>query len=265
MRSIASRIPLDTSIADDFDLVPTRGAPVPGTWLVPPGGDPARRIVFSHGLSFIAGDLSIFGGFVSRLARAANACALFVEYRLAPEHSFPAAHDDCLAAYQWAQENGPYRPGKGACTLVGDSCGASLALSSALDAGEAPAAVILFAPFIDLAVTGESSARNEGRDPLITANLARACAPTYAPNVDRHDHRLSPIYRDLAPLRRLQLHGSTSDPLFDDTLRLSDRACRSGVHTESHAWSDVPHCWYLFHEELREARLAIELAAEFVQ
>ena len=214
----------------------------------------------------MAGDLATYGGFVSRLAAAAQACVLLVEYRLAPEHLFPAAHADCLQALMWAQQNGPEGASKADCTIVGDSCGASLVLATAIAAKrkKTPAkSVILFSPFVDLAVNGESWERNHGRDPLLTAEVARGCAALYAPGVDARSPGLSPIFDDLSQLPPIQIHASSADPAYDDAARLAELVDRAGVPLEFHVWTDVPHSWFLFHDKLSAARHSIELTGSF--
>jgi acetyl esterase/lipase len=216
----------------------------------------------------MAGDLATYGGFASRLAASTRACTLLVEYRLAPEHSYPAAHDDCRAALQWAQSHGPDGQAASNCILIGDSCGASLALASAIATrrlGTPAAAVVLFSPFVDLSVSGDSWKRNEGRDPILTADLARNCAALYAPGIDPRDHRLSPVLADLSGLPPIQIHASAADLMFDDALHLMSACNRAGVSAELHAWSDVPHAWYLFHDQLKQARHSINLAGSFVR
>ena len=94
VRALLRSVATDTSLAPGVTAVPVRDGPVPGTWLIPRGADPGLRVVYCHGLSFMAGDLATYGGFVSRLAAAARASTLLVDYRLAPEHNYPAAHDD---------------------------------------------------------------------------------------------------------------------------------------------------------------------------
>ncbi len=264
LRGLAS----DTRLAAGVASRPAHGAPVPGTWLIPQDPDPRYRIVYCHGLSFMAGDLATYGGFASRLAAATRACTLLVDYRLAPEHNHPAAHDDCRDALRWAQSHGPEREASSNCIVAGDSCGASLALASALDAiraGQPATALILFSPFVDLSVSGESWQRNEGRDPILTADLARGCAALYAPGVDTRDHRLSPLFADLSGLPPVQIHASAADPMFDDATRLLAACNRAGVTAELHAWSDIPHTWYLFHDQLKQARHSINLAGSFVR
>jgi monoterpene epsilon-lactone hydrolase len=264
LRGIAS----DTTLAAGVVAHPATDAPVSGTWLIPRDPDPRYRIVYCHGLSFMAGDLATYGGFASRLAAATRASTLLVEYRLAPEHTFPAAHDDCRAALQWAQSHGPHGDDAAHCALAGDSCGVSLALASALDAnreGRPAAALILFSPFVDLSVTGDSWQRNEGRDPILTTDIARDCAALYAPGIDPRDLRLSPVFDDLSGLPPLQIHASAADPMFDDATRLMYACNRAGVPVESHFWGDVPHVWYLFHDQLKQARHSINLTGSFVR
>jgi acetyl esterase/lipase len=268
LRKLLRGLATNASIAKSVAVVPAANAPVPGTWLVPQDANPKRRIVYCHGLSFMAGDLATYGGFVSRLAAAANACTFLVDYRLAPEHCFPAAHDDCLTAFTWVREQGPERSAPAACAIAGDSCGASLALASALSAnrlGTPASAVIVFSPFVDLSVAGESWVRNSGRDPLLSADLARGCAALYAPIADPRDLRLSPIFDDLSGLPPLQVHASISDPAYDDASRLATQAEQAGVPTELHAWGSLPHFWFHFHDELPEARCSGELAGSLVR
>jgi len=264
LRGVAS----DNSLAAGVVARPTTNAPVPGTWLIPRDADPEYRLVYFHGLSFMAGDLATYGGFASRLAAATRASTFLVEYRLAPEHTYPAAHEDCRTALAWAQSHGPDNDDAAQCVLAGDSCGASLALASALDAkrqGRPAAGLVLFSPFVDLSVSGDSWQRNEGRDPILTADLARDCAALYAPGVDPRDIRLSPIFDDLSSLPPLQIHASSADPAFDDATRLMSACNRAGARVESHLWSDIGHVWYLFHDQLKQARHSINLTGSFVR
>jgi acetyl esterase/lipase len=267
-RRLLRTLAIDRSLAAGVASRPAHGAPVPGTWFIPKNPDPRYRIVYCHGLSFMAGDVETYGGFASRLAAATCACTLLVEYRLAPEHGFPAAHDDCCTALSWARTHGPDGTDAAGCVVAGDSSGASLAIAGALAAGHqgAPAsAVVVFSPFVDLSVSGDSWQRNEGRDPILTAEIARACAPLYAPGIDTRDPRLSPVFADLSGLPPLQIHASAADPMFDDTTQLMAACNRAGVPAEMHAWSDIPHVWYLFHDQLKQARHSINLTGSFVR
>lgn len=268
MRLLLRGLASDTSLAAGIACHPAQGAPVPGTWFIPQDPDPRYRIVYCHGLSFMAGDLATYGGFASRLAASTRACTFLVEYRLAPEHTFPSAHDDCRTALSWVQNHGPNGAEPAKCVVAGDSCGAGLAIASALSAssqGTPASAVVVFSPFVDLSVSGDSWQRNEGRDPILTADLARGCATLYAPGVDPRDHRLSAVFADLSGLPPLQIHASSADPMFDDAVQLMSACDRAGVSAESHVWSDVPHMWYAFHDHLMQARHSINLTGSFVK
>ena len=250
VRSLLRRIALDTTIAtrSHCRLGPRSSrAGRLGSFLK--NLIPGSALVYCHGLSFMAGDLATYGGFASRLAASTRACTLFVEYRLAPEYLFPAAHEDCRTALSWAQTHGPDCADAAKCVVAGDSCGASLAIGSALAAsreGTPASAVVLFSPFVDLSVSGDSWQRNEGRDPILTADIARDCGTLYAPGVNPRDHRLSPVFADLSGLPPLQIHASAADPMFDDATQLLAACNRAGVLAESHVWSDIPHLWVLF-------------------
>jgi acetyl esterase/lipase len=269
VRALVRRLALDPTPHPDTTFVPVVHEAVRGTWVIPRGASPARRVVYCHGCSLMAGDLHLYGGFVSRLAAAAGACVLFVDYRLAPEHHFPAAHEDCAAALFWAMDHGPGEERPAAtCYVAGDSAGASPGLNAAIAAtrrGRPPAGVALFSPFVDLTVSGASAFENDGRDPLTTTAIARACAPLYAPGMDPADPRLSPLFDDLRVLPPLHIQGSMNDPLLDDAVRLAERVRRSGGQVALHLWEEVPHTWYLFPDALRAAALGIEVAGAFLQ
>lgn len=269
IRAIIDTLAISARPLPGVELISCNDGTTSGVWVVPRGADPDRRIVFCHGCSFIAGSIDLYAGMLSRLGAAANASVFFVNYRLAPEHTFPAAHDDCMAAFRWVRANGVLGAGEAsACFLAGDSAGACLALNAALVAareGEGANAVVVFSPFVDLTLSGASCASNDGRDPITSVEAARACVATYAPGVDPRDERLSPLFADLSGLTKVQVHGAGLDPLLDDAIRLADRARSSGVDAELHLWGDVPHFWYLFHEELPQARVGMIVTGEFLR
>lgn len=269
IRALVRRLALDPTPHPDTTFVPAEHGSIRGTWVIPREASPARRIVYCHGCHFMAGDLQLYGGFVSRLAVAAGASVLFVDYRLAPEHHFPAAHEDCAAALSWVMDHGPgeERPAT-ACYVAADSAGASPGLNAVIAAtrrGRPPTGIALFSPFVDLTVSGASAFENDGKDPLTTAAMARTGAPLYAPGVDPADPRLSPLFDDLRALPPLHIQGSMNDPLLDDAARLAERTRRSGGQVALHLWEEVPHTWYLFPDALRAAALGIEVAGAFLQ
>ena len=172
---------------------PVRTGHIPMEWVVANGADPKRRILYIHGGSWISGSLSGYRAFISRVSQAAKAVVLSVDYRLAPEHVFPAGLEDCVQAYQWMRENGP--DGKepaGATYLMGDSAGGNLALSALLkvrDSGLAlPAAVIAISPATDFTCGSPSLVSRAAVDPIINPAILPALIP-YLPGYQYSAHR----------------------------------------------------------------------------
>ena len=205
-------------------------------------------------LSLIAGTIGIYRRFLGRIADALHAEVYFADYRLVPEHRYPAAHEDCAAALDWLWEHGangeePARE----LHLVADSVGASLALWSAqreVKAGRRIHSLAMFSPFLDLAVSGSTAVSLEGRDPLLSLGAARAVASLYAPDHKPNDPALSPLFGQLSGLPPLRVFGTSEDLFLDDALRLTARAARAGTSCETHLWAQLPHAWYLFGEHL---------------
>jgi epsilon-lactone hydrolase len=269
LRITADRLAFDSRPIAGVRLYPIDSGELRGTWIAPEGVHSGRRMLYCHGGSFLFGDMRLFGGFVSRLAVAAKTCVFFVDYRLAPENLYPAAHEDCFAALQYVAATGPNETASATeVSVAGDSCGAALAVSTALHGasrGLRISVVLAFSPFVDFSVSSRSAVTNEGCDPILTAAIARACAAGYAPGMSTLDPRLSPLFADLSALGRLHVQGSMSDPLRDDSVRLCERAHELGVPAELHLWPAVPHQWYLFTDELPEVRRGLEVAAAFLQ
>ena len=269
IRRVMAGLALDPRPVVDTELVAVQTPTVRGTWTVPKGADPQRRILYCHGGSFAFGDAPLYAGLTSRIGQRSRSCVFFADYRLAPEHPFPAAHDDCHAALHYVATTGPAGAER-AHTLftAGDSSGANLAISAALagmGAGLAINGVLALSPFVDLAVHGESWTVNRTRDPVLSEEAARGCATGYAPGMDPRDPRLSALFADLTPIPRLQIQGSMADPLRDDAVRLAIAAHAVGVPTTLHLWPDLPHAWYLFAAQLADAARGVELAADFLR
>lgn len=243
-------------------------APVRAEWVVPRGGTaPGAAVVYYlHGGGYVACSPVTHRPITITLARQLHARVFALDYRLAPEHPFPAALEDALAGYRWllAQGVAPSR-----LVLAGDSAGGGLALATLValrDAGDPlPAAAYLLSPWTDLAGTGESVRRNaEACDTFQPADVPRFAAAYLGPTPP-DDPRASPLYADLHGLPPLLTQVGTSEILYSDATRLHDRALAAGVASELHTYDGVPHVWQVLAWVLPEARSALAEAAAWLR
>jgi len=226
---------------------------------------PGRHILFLHGGGFIAGSPSLYRQLTWRIASAARASVVSLDYRLAPEHPFPAALDDAVAAYCWllAQGAAPQR-----VAVMGDSAGGGLALSLLLrlrDEGvPLPAAAVALSPWTDLAMTGRSFTANAGADPLLSAEQARRFVGYYLGGADPRSPYASPLYGEPAGLPPTIIQVGSDEVLRDDAVRMAERMRAAGCRVELEIWPRMPHVWHLFAPVMPEAHHAIARIGEFV-
>jgi acetyl esterase/lipase len=201
---------------------------------------------------------------VAHICQAAASRALAVDYRLAPENPFPAALDDCLAAYRWLlkQNVAPQD-----IVIAGDSAGGNLVLTTLMslrDAGDPlPAAAVCISPITDLKGTGESFWTK--KDPMVTAKSFVRAYRHYAGNQDVCSPLLSPLYGNLHKLPALLIHVGGDEILLSDATRLADKAHAAGVDVNLVIWPKMWHVWHLFAPHLPEAQQAITAIGVFIQ
>lgn len=252
-QSVASQPPPGTSV----DPVDAGG--VPAEWVVAPGADSDRVLLYLHGGAYQIGSPGTHRHMVALLSGAAKARVLSVDYRLAPEHPFPAAVDDAVAAYRWLLAAGTDR---GVLALAGDSAGGGLALASLValrDAGEPmPAAAVVMSPWTDLALTGESLRTRADVDVLIKPGGMAETAQAYLAGQDPRHPYASPLYADLHGLPPILIHVGDAEVILDDSTRLAARARAHGVAVTLEVWDEMPHVWHAFAGMLPEADQAIE-------
>jgi monoterpene epsilon-lactone hydrolase len=221
--------------------------------------------LYLHGGAYLFGSPETHRPAMMASAQALNAPVFGLDYRLAPEHPFPAAADDAAQAYEWLLAQHP----QAQIILMGDSAGGGLAIATALYARDRglrpPAALIAFSPYCDLAVTGASIEANARSCAMLTPQGIRAAASMYLGGADPRDPRASPLYADLHDLPPMLLFASQHEILRDDTLRLSERAIRAGVSVEVIMRERLPHVWPIFVSILPEAREAFGRVASFVR
>jgi epsilon-lactone hydrolase len=237
---------------------------VPGYWLTAPGADPARVLLYLHGGGYSAGSLASHGPLAARLGRATGRRVLFPEYRLAPEHRFPAAVDDTRATWRWLLAEG----GADAASVVvaGDSAGGGLALCllhQLRDDGEGlPAGAVLISPFLDCTASGASLADRADQDPIFTPGLIRGMGPVYLGDADPRDPAASPLFASQAGLPPLLIQAGGAEILLSDSQRLARAATDAGVNVTLNVADALPH---VYHNALGtpEAIAAISQIAEF--
>jgi monoterpene epsilon-lactone hydrolase len=259
MEKVAERV------ASDINCEPVEAGGVPAEWIIPPNAASDRVILYLHGGGYVMGSINTHRAMIARIARAANARALALAYRLAPEHPFPAALDDCVAAYKWLLAQG-YKPGK--ITIGGDSAGGGLALATLLairDGGTPqPAAGILISPWNDLEGTGDSIKTRAERDPSVDQPGLSRMARMYAGNADPKNPLLSPIHANFRGLPPLLIQVGDAEVLLDDSTRVAERARAAGVKVDLEVWDDMVHVWHVFAKILPEGQQAIDKIGAYV-
>ena len=224
-----------------------------------------RIILYLHGGGYLVGDRHTYRRLASDLSAAAQTPVLLIDYRLAPEHPFPAALEDALASYRWLIEEGDFNPTQ--IALAGDSAGANLALSMMLslkkDGQSLPACALLMSPFTDFARKGSSLQTLAAQDPFVSSELLEMVVNSYFPQGDYLNPIVSPIYADLSALPPLLIHVGSQEILLDDSLRLAGKAAADNVAVELKVWQDMIHCFQLFAPNLADGRKAISEAGAF--
>lgn len=232
--------------------------PVAGERVQAPGAPADRVVVWLHGGGYAIGSPTSHRPLASRISAAAGATVLLVDYRLAPEHPYPAALDDATAAYRQllAEGRSPDR-----LALAGDSAGGGLAVATALalrDAGDPlPAALACVSPWIDLAVSAPSAVADADGDVVLSAELLRHWAAAYLGPVDPHDPTVSPLARSAAGLPPMLVHVARSEILHDDAVRLVAWARAGGVDATV-VVEDAIHHWHVWAGLLPEADASVE-------
>jgi epsilon-lactone hydrolase len=229
-----------------------------------PGGDAARTLLYCHGGGFQIGSVRSHSGLMARLALASGMRVIGFDYRLAPEHRFPAAHDDAFAVYRALVE-----AGETPLALVGDSAGGALALGAAMrarDVGLAlPKALVLLSPWLDLTMGGESYVALAEKDIFSRPEQLKAMARTYlGRNQAPDDPAASPVLGDLAALPPMLVHAGGHDITLDDSHLLARRAAEQGGRVQVEVFPGMCHHFQVF-EELPEAAASLSRIGAFLR
>jgi monoterpene epsilon-lactone hydrolase len=247
-------------------VVPVRAGGVTAEWLTPKHAAKDRVLLYLHGGAWVMGSPRTHRALVADLARRAGVRALSLDYRLAPEHPYPAALDDAVAAYDWLLASG-IEPGR--IVVAGDSAGGNLALALLLRlrdvATPLPAGAVLLSPVTDLELGGASHATRKALDPFFAKADLRPFIAPYVGAHDPHDPYLSPLGADLHGLPPLLVHVGDHEVLLDDAVRLGERAREAGVEERTVVWSGMMHVFQIQALFLPEARRANREIAAFIR
>jgi epsilon-lactone hydrolase len=240
---------------------------VDGEWIAPSGVSQDKAILYFHGGGFRLGSVASHRDLIARIADASGCRVLAINYRLAPEHRFPASLDDAVAVYRWMLDQGV---APGSIAFAGDSAGGNLALATMLRLRERglplPVAGVLMSPWTDLAATGASYVSRADADPIHARPMILALAKNYlGPDGDPRDPLASPLYADLAGLPPLLIQVGDRETVLDDSIRFAEKARAAGVDVELQVWDGMIHVFQMFGAELAEARRAVDAIAGFLR
>jgi epsilon-lactone hydrolase len=260
IESVASVPPAGTQVE------PVEANGVPAEWVTPAGVGDGRVLLYLHGGAYQIGSPATLRHMIAQLCGAAGARALSVDYRLAPEHPFPAALDDAVAAYRWLLAGGT---DPATIAVAGDSAGGGLALGTLValrDAGDPmPAAAVLLSPWTDLALTGESLRTREAVDVMVKPGSMHETAGIYLAGQDPRHPYASPLYADLGGLPPLLIHVGDAEVVLDDSTRVAARARDAGVDVTLEVWDEMPHVFHAWAGLLPESDQAIQRIGAWLQ
>jgi acetyl esterase/lipase len=258
-----SVMPQDPEVSRDDLMI----GEIPAAWFGPPDPLPHAAVLYLHGGAYIMGSIDSHAGLTSSLARRSSVACLSLDYRLAPEHRFPAQLEDALAAYHWMMDTHNIPASR--IVLAGDSAGGGLVLSTLCavrDAGlPLPAAAVCISPWVDLEGLGDSAVTKVEADPMLRIGDLAPFRRLFLGNAHPRDPRAAPLYADLTGLPPLLIQVGENEILLDDATRIATRAREAGVDVTIEVWPGMVHVWHLFAPILDEGQEAINGIAEFVQ
>ena len=253
-------------VADDVEQRPTTIGGVDAVEVAIRGADPSDVVLYFHGGVYVIGSAAASVPLVSELARRADAKVITVDYRLAPEHPFPAAVEDARAAYEGLLERGV---DAAHIAFAGESAGAGLAAAALLELRDAglplPHCAFLMSPYADLTLSGETLLTKQTVDPTLTPDGLRIRVAEYVNGADPADPRISPIFGDLRGLPPLLIQVGSHEILLSDAVRLAGQAATDDVQVTLEVVPGVPHVFQGFAAVLDEGDAALDRAAAFLR
>ena len=253
-------------LAADVGVEPVTANGVRAEWTTTPKDARDAALLYLHGGGYVIGSLDSHRHLAAEAGRAAGIAALALDYRLAPEHPFPAAVDDALAGYRFLLGRG-ISPGRVA--LAGDSAGGGLVVAAMLAIREAglpqPGCGWCISPWVDMEAIGETMTSKAAADPTVQRAGLLDMAKMYLSGADPRSPLAAPIYGNLSGLAPLMIQVGACETLLDDALRLAKIGGAADVRVDLQIWPEMIHVWHLFHPELKAGRQAIEAGGAYVR
>lgn len=251
--------------AEDMTFVPVDAAGVPAEWSTADVAESGRVVIYFHGGGYVMGSVASHRNLVAHIARRSGARVLNVDYRLGPEHPFPAAVDDAITAYRFVLESGVPAA---KVAIAGDSAGGGLTaacLVALRDAGETlPGAAVCISPWLDLSQSFGSWQSKSHLDPMLEIKQIKTCADAYLAGADPKTPTASPVFADLHGLPPLLVQVGTAETLLDESVEFARRAKAAGVDATLDVAQDMIHVWHAFADLLPEGRKALDDLAAFL-
>jgi acetyl esterase/lipase len=255
----AQPLPADVTVTTAaLDGVPTAEITVDGI-------EPRHVVLYFHGGVYVMGDAALTADLASQVGRRTQAKVISVDYRLAPEHPYPAAVDDALVAYEALLQSG-IAPSD--IAFAGESAGGGLAIATLVNARHhglpLPAAAFVMSPYVDLTLAGTTMETRREVDPLLSLESLQARVPDYTAGHDAALGLISPVFADLSGLPPLIIQAGTHEVLLDDALRLAQQAATADVEVTLDITPGVPHVFQAYHPILDEAAVALDRAGQLL-
>ena len=249
----------------EVDMEPLIAGGVSCEWFSQPTSDPSRVVLYLHGGGYSTGSINSHRDFLARLCIASGTRVLAADYRLAPEHPFPAQLEDSHRVYLWLLEHEGIRPEH--VVMGGESAGAGLTLSTLVSLRDEgiplPAGGVLISGWFDLNSRSTSMQSNSQYDFVTRAGL-RTMARRFAPKDEHRNPLVSPVHADFGGLPPLLIQVGAAESLLDDSLRVAESARAAGAEVTLEVWPDMIHAWHIFAPLLEEGRNAIRRIGDFV-
>jgi acetyl esterase/lipase len=249
----------------DVTVTATALGGVPTAEITVDGIEPRHVVLYFHGGVYVMSDAFLAAGLASQVGRRAHAKVISVDYRLAPEHPYPAAVDDALAAYEALLHNG-IAPSD--IAFAGESAGGGLAIATLVNARDhglaLPAAAFVMSPYVDLTLAGTTMETKRDVDPLLSRELLQPRVADYVPGLDAALGLISPVFADLSGLPPLIIQAGSHEVLLDDAVRLARQAATADVEVTLDITPRVPHVFQAYSAMLDEAAAALDRAGQLL-